>query len=206
MHRQPSEASAPRVGACPRASRGPLPPARKHGPQRPATKAQNRSPAPSFSAPLRNPPATLPCRSRHRYRPAHHASRPHTAVGQRTPGWSESSPAETCQPRATPHKRQLVLHNPEEPGSCGDAVVEDVPPGLCRLRATPDDFGQSKARIYDGNDCFMIHDFVKAHLHFSDPEWDGEPREPMGPIPLIRPIISPPEPPAGPLPPRQKCA
>jgi type I restriction enzyme R subunit len=32
-------------------------------------------------------------------------------------------------------------------------------------------------RLYDGKDYFTIHDFVKAHLHFSDPEWDGEPEE-----------------------------
>ncbi|MGD0232649.1 MAG: type I restriction-modification enzyme R subunit C-terminal domain-containing protein, partial [Syntrophorhabdales bacterium] len=33
-------------------------------------------------------------------------------------------------------------------------------------------------RLYDGKDYFTIHDFVKAHHHFSDPEWDGEPAEP----------------------------
>src|SRR3546814_16846993 len=33
-------------------------------------------------------------------------------------------------------------------------------------------------RLYDGKDYFTIHDFVKAHQHFSDPEWDGEPLEP----------------------------
>ncbi|MDO9225194.1 MAG: DEAD/DEAH box helicase family protein [Pseudomonadota bacterium] len=32
-------------------------------------------------------------------------------------------------------------------------------------------------RLYDGKDYFTIHDFVKAHHHFSDPEWDGEPME-----------------------------
>jgi len=50
-------------------------------------------------------------------------------------------------------------------------------------------------RLYDGKDYFTIYDFVKAHHHFSDPEWDGEPieAEPMEPRP---------EPPApGPLPP-----
>ena len=30
-------------------------------------------------------------------------------------------------------------------------------------------------RLYDGKDYFTIVDFVKAHHHFSDPEWDGEP-------------------------------
>src|SRR5207248_5671453 len=32
-------------------------------------------------------------------------------------------------------------------------------------------------RLYDGKDYFTIYDFVKAHLHFSDPEWDGEPED-----------------------------
>ncbi len=30
-------------------------------------------------------------------------------------------------------------------------------------------------RLYDGKDHFTIYDFVKAHHHFADPEWDGEP-------------------------------
>jgi type I restriction enzyme, R subunit len=30
-------------------------------------------------------------------------------------------------------------------------------------------------RLYDGKEYFTIYDFVKAHYHFSDPEWDGEP-------------------------------
>ncbi len=33
-------------------------------------------------------------------------------------------------------------------------------------------------RLYDGKDYFTIYDFVKAHTHFNDPEWDGEPLEP----------------------------
>lgn len=33
-------------------------------------------------------------------------------------------------------------------------------------------------RLYDGKDYFTIYDFVKAHHHFGDPEWDGEPLEP----------------------------
>ena len=33
-------------------------------------------------------------------------------------------------------------------------------------------------RLYDGKDHFTIYDFVKAHHHFSDPEWDGEPIAP----------------------------
>jgi type I restriction enzyme R subunit len=34
-------------------------------------------------------------------------------------------------------------------------------------------------RLFDGKDYFTIYDFVKAHHHFSDPEWDGEPMEPV---------------------------
>ncbi|HQR08438.1 MAG TPA: DEAD/DEAH box helicase family protein [Gemmatales bacterium] len=33
-------------------------------------------------------------------------------------------------------------------------------------------------RLYDGKDYFTIYDFVKAHHHFADPEWDGEPMQP----------------------------
>jgi type I restriction enzyme R subunit len=33
-------------------------------------------------------------------------------------------------------------------------------------------------RLYDGKDFFTIYDFVRAHHHFNDPEWDGEPLEP----------------------------
>ena len=32
-------------------------------------------------------------------------------------------------------------------------------------------------RLFEGKDYFTIYDFVKAHHHFSDPEWDGEPLE-----------------------------
>jgi type I restriction enzyme R subunit len=38
-------------------------------------------------------------------------------------------------------------------------------------------------RLYDGKDYFTIYDFVKAHHHFSDPEWDGEPIDPVPPEP-----------------------
>jgi type I restriction enzyme R subunit len=36
-------------------------------------------------------------------------------------------------------------------------------------------------RLYDGKDYFTIYDFVKAHYHFNDPEWDGEPITPVTP-------------------------
>jgi type I restriction enzyme R subunit len=38
-------------------------------------------------------------------------------------------------------------------------------------------------RLYDGKDYFTIYDFVKAHQHFLDPEWDGEPEPPEAPEP-----------------------
>ena len=36
-------------------------------------------------------------------------------------------------------------------------------------------------RLYDGKDYFTIYDFVRAHHHFNDPEWDGEPIDPSVP-------------------------
>ena len=38
-------------------------------------------------------------------------------------------------------------------------------------------------RLFDGKDYFTIYDFVKAHEHFNDPEWDGEPMEPAAATP-----------------------
>ncbi len=50
-------------------------------------------------------------------------------------------------------------------------------------------------RLYEGKDYFTIYDFVKAHLHFNDPEWDGdpavpEPKEPKAPKqePVPKPV------------------
>ena len=52
-------------------------------------------------------------------------------------------------------------------------------------------------RLFDGKDYFTIYDFVKAHHHFSDPEWDGEPVEPEPPRPRApAPTADPGEPPA----------
>jgi type I restriction enzyme R subunit len=53
-------------------------------------------------------------------------------------------------------------------------------------------------RLYDGKDYFTVYDFVKAYLHFSDPEWDGEPLEPEPPRPLKPPIGPAPLPPIDP--------
>ena len=36
-------------------------------------------------------------------------------------------------------------------------------------------------RLFDGKDYFTIYDFVKAYEHFNDPEWDGEPLDPVKP-------------------------
>ena len=47
-------------------------------------------------------------------------------------------------------------------------------------------------RLFDGKDYFTIYDFVKAHLNFLDPEWDGEPIEPE---PKDPPRPRPPQPP-----------
>ena len=61
-------------------------------------------------------------------------------------------------------------------------------------------------RLYDGKDYFTIYDFVKAHHHFNDPEWDGEPIEPE-PREKSRVEQTPPDYPAPepePLPPRTK--
>ncbi|MFM2111982.1 MAG: hypothetical protein RLZZ271_642, partial [Pseudomonadota bacterium] len=48
-------------------------------------------------------------------------------------------------------------------------------------------------RLHDGKDHFTIYDFVKAHHHFSDPEWDGEPIDPDGSFTPPKPA-KPPEP------------
>jgi type I restriction enzyme, R subunit len=34
-------------------------------------------------------------------------------------------------------------------------------------------------RLYEGKEYFTVYDFVQAHHHFNDPEWDGEPIEPV---------------------------
>ncbi len=36
-------------------------------------------------------------------------------------------------------------------------------------------------RLFDGKDYFTVFDFVKAHEHFKDPTWDGEPLDPVEP-------------------------
>ena len=51
-------------------------------------------------------------------------------------------------------------------------------------------------RLFEGKSYFTIYDFVKAHQHFNDPEWDGEP---IAPEP---PPVGPPRPPMPPQPPK----
>ncbi|WP_288955430.1 EcoAI/FtnUII family type I restriction enzme subunit R [uncultured Polaribacter sp.] len=43
-------------------------------------------------------------------------------------------------------------------------------------------------RLFDGKDYFTIFDFVNAHNHFQDPDWDGEPMEPEPPRPYTPPV------------------
>jgi type I restriction enzyme R subunit len=47
-------------------------------------------------------------------------------------------------------------------------------------------------RLFEGKNYFTVYDFVKAHHHFQDPDWDGEPQQPEAPKP------TPPTPPRGP--------
>ncbi|MBN1461209.1 MAG: DEAD/DEAH box helicase family protein [Armatimonadetes bacterium] len=53
-------------------------------------------------------------------------------------------------------------------------------------------------RLYEGKDYFTIYDFVRAHHHFSDPEWDGPPLPPPDPTPPKPPVPPRPEPPEPP--------
>jgi type I restriction enzyme R subunit len=49
-------------------------------------------------------------------------------------------------------------------------------------------------RLYEGKDYFTVYDFVDAHTHFQDPDWDGEPLDPVPPTDKPTPP-TPPEPP-----------
>ena len=59
-------------------------------------------------------------------------------------------------------------------------------------------------RLFDGKEYFTIYDFVDAHNHFADPEWDGEPEEPVEPRKTGEPPRPPYEGPNEPPPPRVK--
>ena len=45
----------------------------------------------------------------------------------------------------------------------------------------------SASRLRTTTHYFTIYDFVKAHHHFNDPEWDGEPIEPEPKAPRVEP-------------------
>lgn len=55
-------------------------------------------------------------------------------------------------------------------------------------------------RLFEGKNYFTIHDFVKAYEHFNDPEWDGEPVDPVPPTPRPEPNPEPGPPPEPPEP------
>ena len=60
-------------------------------------------------------------------------------------------------------------------------------------------------RLYDGKDYFTIYDFVKAHHHFHDEDWDGDPIAPEPKPPPREPgPRDPPGPPYEPEPPRRR--
>jgi type I restriction enzyme R subunit len=46
-------------------------------------------------------------------------------------------------------------------------------------------------RLFDGKEYFTIHDFEGAYQHFLDPEWDGEPTEPVAAPPGPGPGATP---------------
>jgi len=57
-------------------------------------------------------------------------------------------------------------------------------------------------RLFDGKDYFTIYDFVDAHHHFADPDWDGEPVEPVIKEPPVISELPPPYDPTEPKEPR----
>lgn len=59
-------------------------------------------------------------------------------------------------------------------------------------------------RLYDGKEYFTIHDFEGAYQHFFDPEWDGEPMEPVPAGPKVPPPEDPLAPPTQPKEPGER--
>lgn len=59
-----------------------------------------------------------------------------------------------------------------------DKALVRIDPESIRKRGQVPKNGSIFTRLHDGKDYFTIYDFVKAHQHFTDPEWDGEPVEP----------------------------
>jgi type I restriction enzyme R subunit len=56
------------------------------------------------------------------------------------------------------------------------------------VRIAPEEIRKKGKVPKNGSIFFTIYDFVKAHHHFSDPEWDGEPMESEVPITPRNPI------------------
>ena len=63
------------------------------------------------------------------------------------------------------------------------AVSADAVRGDARQRVLREgrELGEPRECLI-GEDYFTIFDFVKAYQHFNDPEWDGEPMEPVAPV------------------------
>lgn len=60
-------------------------------------------------------------------------------------------------------------------------------------------------RLFDGKEYFTIYDFEEASQHFLDPEWDGEPMEPVVTEPKgSPPIVGPFKPPKDPTEPAER--
>jgi type I restriction enzyme R subunit len=59
-------------------------------------------------------------------------------------------------------------------------------------------------RLYEGKEYFTVYDFVKAHQHFNDPTWDGEPIDPVPRTPVPPGVSDDPTKPALPEDPREQ--
>lgn len=58
-------------------------------------------------------------------------------------------------------------------------------------------------RLFEGKEYFTLYDFVDAYHHFLDPEWDGEPEDPVPQIESPH-ESTPPKPPGPPEPPETR--
>ena len=43
-------------------------------------------------------------------------------------------------------------------------------------------------RLFEGKNYFTVYDFVKAHEHFNDSDWDGDPEDPVPPSDPRKPV------------------
>lgn len=67
-----------------------------------------------------------------------------------------------------------------------DALVRIEPDNIRKKGRVP-----ANGSLFDGKVYFTLIDFVKAHHHFSDPEWDGEPLAPEPTEPRPAPPAKP---------------